>query len=685
MPRIHALLAGAMLAGSLAAQTLVVPSVAAGADGNSSTGYPFDIAAGRLIYIYDSSHFTSAGVNQPILINQISWRANATTTSWIGATFPVQLDLSTSPLDYLNIDTTWDNNHGPDRATVFNGNVTIAAGSSTAGTPGPFHVTITFTQPFLYDPSVGDLTIDSIHSGNTTANTPTLDAVTTAGTALARRAYSLTNPPAATATVISGEIANVLEIGYTPASGLFASFSPDVTSGPSPLSVQFTDTSYSSSPTGVLVWQWDFDNDGTVDSTLQNPTHVFTTCGSHDVRLTIDDGVNPTSTVLRTALITTDTITADFTSQLVAPLTVLFNDTSDMPATSWEWDLDGDGVTDSTSPNPGWVYPNTAPVDVTLTVTRLCSPPSTITKTVIAAQQLTTDLAVNNGGASEQVTFDIEVLNPTGVTITAFDCVSATANAAFTCDIYLTPGTSFGNEFTPAPWTLVGQATGTSAPTTTQTALATLTTPLHIPAGTYGIGLYFTGALPRYVTGAGVYGNGDMTLTMGTVCNVNGPFTGSTIYTPRIYSCTLYYGTHNLTGLAGAGFFGPGCPGTLGTPHQHVDAFPQLGGSISSTFDNLPFGLGVIVAGLSNTLSGGVVPLPADLGVIGAPGCPLRVSADATAGLSGAGTTASFVLPVPNSIALNGALIYTQGAAFDPAANALGFTMSDAVAWTLGM
>lgn len=46
--------------------------------------------------------------------------------------------------------------------------------------------------------------------------------------------------------------------------------------------VNFTDTSINS-PTS---WAWDFNNDGTTDSTLQNPTNVYTVAGTYSVKLT---------------------------------------------------------------------------------------------------------------------------------------------------------------------------------------------------------------------------------------------------------------------------------------------------------------------------------------------------------------------------------------------------------------
>ncbi|PKL39909.1 MAG: hypothetical protein CVV44_06720 [Spirochaetae bacterium HGW-Spirochaetae-1] len=62
-------------------------------------------------------------------------------------------------------------------------------------------------------------------------------------------------------------------------------FSADVTEGDAPLTVQFTDAT-----TGKDLpdsWEWDFDSDGTVDSTDQNPVYVFQTEGRYDVTLTV--------------------------------------------------------------------------------------------------------------------------------------------------------------------------------------------------------------------------------------------------------------------------------------------------------------------------------------------------------------------------------------------------------------
>jgi PKD repeat protein len=678
------------LAASAAAQTLIVPSVAAAADGNSSTGYPLDIANGRLIYIYDSTHFTSNGVNFPILISQISYRANSSTAqTWAGGSMSFSMDLSTAPIDYSAVSTTWTANHGLDQTQVFNGTLTIPAGSSAVGSPGPFYATVTFSQPFLYDPSLGDLTIDTMTIGNTIANTPSHDSVSTTGTALARRAYSLTNPPAATATVASGEVANVLEFTYTPASGLYAGFTADVTSGASPLTVNFTDHTFTSDPNGITSWAWDFDGDNVVDSTLQNPTFVYTTCGTFNVSLTVTDGTHPPSTHTKTAYVTTDIITANFTDQVIGPLMVQFTDTSNMPATSWAWDLDGDNVTDSTLPNPIWVYTSTNAVNVTLTVARNCSSPSTITKSIVPMQRISQNVVAGNGLSSGSTVFyDLNITNPTGVNVSGFDVIVGTTNTAFTIDVFVTPGTYQGVERTAAVWTKVATATGTPAASTTVLTPATLAQPFYLPPGSYGVAMQYIGVGSRYAgttTGGPLttVTNGDLSLTVGASLSstVAAPFTGTSLFSPRLWSGVLYYGTNNVTGQAGYGFFAPGCAGSLGVSHQSSN-LPQMGGTLTVTLDSLPMSLAIMMTGFSNTFSP-FGPLPLDLTTFGAPGCFGRVSPDTTALLLGAGNSASWSFAVPN--AFQGLILYSQALVLDPGFNGLGAVVSDAAAMQFGL
>jgi PKD repeat protein len=61
-----------------------------------------------------------------------------------------------------------------------------------------------------------------------------------------------------------------------------AAFSATPTSGTAPLKVDFSDAS-TGSPTS---WAWDFQNDGTVDSTERNPSFTYTQPGTYSVKLT---------------------------------------------------------------------------------------------------------------------------------------------------------------------------------------------------------------------------------------------------------------------------------------------------------------------------------------------------------------------------------------------------------------
>jgi len=60
-----------------------------------------------------------------------------------------------------------------------------------------------------------------------------------------------------------------------------AGFTGTPTSGTAPLTVAFTDQS-TGAPTA---WAWDFNNDGTVDSTAQNPTFTYNSAGTYTVTL----------------------------------------------------------------------------------------------------------------------------------------------------------------------------------------------------------------------------------------------------------------------------------------------------------------------------------------------------------------------------------------------------------------
>lgn len=74
-----------------------------------------------------------------------------------------------------------------------------------------------------------------------------------------------------------------------------ASLTATPTTGIAPLSVEFQDTS-SPGSWPVTTWSWNF-GDGSAVSTLQNPTHVYTSRGVYSVSLTVSDAYNTSNTI----------------------------------------------------------------------------------------------------------------------------------------------------------------------------------------------------------------------------------------------------------------------------------------------------------------------------------------------------------------------------------------------------
>jgi PKD repeat protein len=86
--------------------------------------------------------------------------------------------------------------------------------------------------------------------------------------------------------------ANILDTSPT------ADFTASPTSGIAPLTVNFTNNS-----TGYdqpLSYEWDFDNDGIVDSTDENPSYTYINPGTYTVKLTATDLDRSTDTLIKT-------------------------------------------------------------------------------------------------------------------------------------------------------------------------------------------------------------------------------------------------------------------------------------------------------------------------------------------------------------------------------------------------
>jgi len=164
-------------------------------------------------------------------------------------------------------------------------------------------------------------------------------------------------------------------------------FSADPTDGSVPLEVQFHDMSTG----GPMSWSWDF-GDGTSD-TSKDPSHTYSDAGTYTVRLTattrtgslsatrenyimVDSAVTTTATTTATTTTTTTALTSSASYLLaafdgspksgIAPLTVVFIDSTVGTPVTWLWDF-GDTKTE-TSQNPVHTYKEPGTYTVTLTV-----------------------------------------------------------------------------------------------------------------------------------------------------------------------------------------------------------------------------------------------------------------------------------------------------------------------------
>jgi PKD repeat protein len=130
-----------------------------------------------------------------------------------------------------------------------------------------------------------------------------------------------------------------------------------------PLPVQFTSTS-----TGAISsYQWNFGDGST--SAAQNPSHTYSTAGTHSVTLTV---TGPGGTSKKTTSITskeaarvTDITASPTTGK--APLRVQFTSASAGTISFFKWNF-GDGST-SAAHNPAHAYKTAGTYTVTLTVT----------------------------------------------------------------------------------------------------------------------------------------------------------------------------------------------------------------------------------------------------------------------------------------------------------------------------
>lgn len=161
------------------------------------------------------------------------------------------------------------------------------------------------------------------------------------------------------------------------------------TFGCAPYTVQFENNSTSG---GTVTWVFD---DGSPNSTIDNPTHTFTSPGSYDVMLIIENAAACNQTIdtdIITIVVDSGGITADFNMIKVdtcGPFSASFVNTSlySKPgAAAWtifNWDF-GDGTTFAGANPPLHTFPDSGTYTITLTMldTSACNPFDSVMKTI---------------------------------------------------------------------------------------------------------------------------------------------------------------------------------------------------------------------------------------------------------------------------------------------------------------
>ena len=156
------------------------------------------------------------------------------------------------------------------------------------------------------------------------------------------------------------------------------------------------------------------------------------------------------------------------------------------------------------------------------------------------ASTITTMFAWDNfnveGGANY---FDVDVLDPLGITITSLGVNTADDPGLLTVNIYTRSGTAFGNETSPAGWTLV--STGTGVPAGGDSPSLVDVADFFLGPGLTGFAIENVNYSSFYTNGTGsnqFYSDANLSLTMGTA-NLDS-FFGQAL-SPRVWNGQITY------------------------------------------------------------------------------------------------------------------------------------------------
>jgi len=131
----------------------------------------------------------------------------------------------------------------------------------------------------------------------------------------------------------------------------------------------FTDLSQAFNNGSIASWEWDFDSNGSIDNTTQNPSHGYPSAGTYAATLTVATSGGCQNSITYPVYVN-PMPAAGFTAMNVCDGTAVpFNNTTVISSgnvASWLWDF-GDGSGTSANSNPVYTYSGPGLYNVQLT------------------------------------------------------------------------------------------------------------------------------------------------------------------------------------------------------------------------------------------------------------------------------------------------------------------------------
>lgn len=218
-----------------------------------------------------------------------------------------------------------------------------------------------------------------------------------------------------------------------------ARFSANITTACLPAAIQFTDNSIPNAGT-IVSWEWDFGDGNT--STLQNPTHTYTTTGFYTVYLKVTSSTGCSNLAgIGNYIRVVSGVTADFDNTAPAtcrpPFLVNFRNLSSGPGTiSYNWDFGNS--TSSTVKDPVASFAGPGSYTVTLNATSQFGCGGTIQKTINIPNTTTSFASPDSVCLNTPISFQNTSTNPVSA-VWDFGNGSGSTNLNDN-SVYTTPG-----------------------------------------------------------------------------------------------------------------------------------------------------------------------------------------------------------------------------------------------------